>query len=54
MIRPEDLRRTGRVVKTNIGPERLFLGPRDGKYIVIGRTAKMLGKRTKLGYTVLR
>ena len=52
MVKPSDLKRTGRIVKTVQGPERLFKGPQGGKYIVVGRTAKRLGIKTKTGFSI--
>ena len=52
MVRINDLRRTGRIIKTVQGPERLFIDARGRRFIVVGNTVKILGKRTKRGFNV--
>ena len=52
MVSAKDLKPTKRTVKTVQGTERLYLSPMGAKYIVVGNTAKRLGAKTKLGYSI--
>ncbi len=47
-----ELKRTEKIVKTVQGDERLFLSPEGRKYIIVGNTAKRLGAKTKLGFSI--